>query len=148
MIQRDAVVDRQTQAGTRAGQHQRHTHRRVTSAHQRRPTTLQNGKQFHMPTRAATGNPPTRALHVHQARTARMHHSTTHTTKLAPKDKQSTTSVEAKAGVALEGTQSGSRGAGPPPRRPQTHPDTTAPESKAANRFADPQGGAVGKGTQ
>ena len=40
MLQRDAVVvGRQTQGGTRAGQHQRHMHRGVTSAQQRRPTT-------------------------------------------------------------------------------------------------------------
>ena len=38
-LQRDTVVGRQTQAGTREGNHRRHTHRRVTSAHQHRPTT-------------------------------------------------------------------------------------------------------------
>ena len=37
-----------------------------------------------------SGNPPTRALHVHQSRTPRMHHSTTHATKVTSMDKQST----------------------------------------------------------
>ena len=32
LLQRDAMVGEQTQAGTRAGNHQRHTHRRETSA--------------------------------------------------------------------------------------------------------------------
>ena len=44
VLQRDAVVGRQTQAGTRAGNRQRHTHYRVSPIHQRRLTT-----QLHMP---------------------------------------------------------------------------------------------------
>ena len=50
VLQRDAIVGRQTGAGTRVGNQQRHTHRRVTSAHQRRPTTPNNGKQLNTPT--------------------------------------------------------------------------------------------------
>ena len=85
-VQQDAVVGRQAQAGTRAGNHQRHTHRRETSAHQRRQTTPHNGKHLNTPTRATNGSPPTRALHMHQTRTSRMHQSTKHATKVAPID--------------------------------------------------------------
>ena len=61
-VTKDAVVGRQTQAGHRAGNHQTHTHRRVASAHQRRPTTPHNGNQLNTPTRATTCNPPTKIL--------------------------------------------------------------------------------------
>ena len=53
-VQQDAVVGRQAQAGTRAGNHQRHTHRRETSAHQRRQTTPHIGKQLNTPKRATS----------------------------------------------------------------------------------------------
>ena len=76
VLQTGAVVGRQTQVGTRAGYQQRYTHRRVTSAPQRRPTKPHNDNQLNTPTRATTGNPPTRVLHVHQTRTPRMQHFT------------------------------------------------------------------------
>ena len=81
MLQRDAVAGRQTQEGTRAGNHQRHW--RGASAHQRRPTAPHNGNQRNAPTRATTGFPPTRALYVHQTRThaeARAENHRRHTT--------------------------------------------------------------------
>ena len=44
----------------RAGNHERHTQSRVTSAPQRGPTTPHYSNQRNTPTRAATSNPPTR----------------------------------------------------------------------------------------
>ena len=77
-VTKDAVVGRQTQAGHRAGNHQTHTHRRVTSAPKRRPTTPHNGDQLNTPTHATTINPPTRALYMYQDRTITPLHNTGH----------------------------------------------------------------------
>ena len=73
----------------------------------------------------ATGNPPTRALHMHQTRTPCMHHSTAHATEVAPKDQQSTASTDAKAGIAPMRVQIfGSRGAGQRPGSARKHAPT------------------------
>ena len=82
VLQRDEVVGRRTQAGTRVGNHERHTHRRETTGSQHHTS----GKPQNTPTQATNGNPPARALHMHPTRTPHMHHSTTHAAKFAPID--------------------------------------------------------------
>ena len=141
-------MGRQTQAGTREGNQQTHTHRRVTSAQQRRATTAQNGNQLNPSTRATSGNPATRALHMHQTRTPRMHHSTAYVTKIAPKYKHGPDRGQSR--TPPECTQNESRYAGglpwpTTPWRPQARPNTTAPERKGAKRISGPRGECGGK---
>ena len=75
----------------------------ASAPHQRMPTTpheLQTAQHAYTHTRAKNGNPPTRELHMHQTSTPRMHHSTALTTKVAPKDKDSSTPTAANAGIS------------------------------------------------
>ena len=134
MLQRDTVVGRQEQAGTRAGHQQRHTHRRVTSAHQRRPTTLHNDNQLNKGTTCKVTNPCSTRLRELQPATRlpgaspalaqETTHAALHNTchQVMPINKQSTAPTEVKVRIIPECTQIGSRGAGgfqPPSARKQ-----------------------------
>ena len=127
----------ETTEGTRTGEKRQHTN----ACQQHHTTQAANST-----TRPPNGNPPTRALHMHQTRTPRTHHSTAQATKVAPADRENTAPTAGKAGTPLptaHPTDTEAPGQAPGARK---HAQTLQRRCAKAQRGAQVPGGrAAGK---